>query len=375
LQREEILKGGVDVTKLSKKKILLVVIAIFSVIVSVLYIIFDKPKDTSSIFPDTINIDSKYYLQKMTSLNYTITDYKNELFIINDNSSETDFSMGVCSFDGNMLISPIYKEMCFVNDETIKGWKTETEVYYFDVNGHVLDHGEYIDLKDTYEVEQSSLPLYTIEEFQSTIYSNDENGNPKKILGKYVVYGTTNKEIVFPKNTDFKEVTIANVTGKVFVGDVYDEIYYYSHDDKMVLVKKDNQVYYCDMDGNNIFTVDCKFVEDENGNPCFARKGLSELFPINMFNRGYAITVKGEKYGLINLEGKTIIDFNYDTIKELPYNLYIAINGEDVAICDISRNEGLISEYFKNIQSFEDIIILYDDNANQSIVYSIEMNL
>lgn len=361
--------------KISKKQVNIIIVTLVTIIVSTAFIMFHNTKDNTSSFPNTIDIDSKYYLQKQIALNYTITDYQNDLFIINDTLNDTEFSMGVCSYDGNILISPMYKDVCFVSDETIKGWKSETDVYYFDLTGKTLAHGDYMDLKDTYEVQQSSSLLYTVEKFESSIYSTDENGKPKKIIGKYVVYGSTNQEIVFPKNVDFKEVTIANVTGKVFVGDVYDEIYYYSHDDKMALVKKDNQVYYCDMDGNNIFTIDCKFIEDEDGKPCFARKGFAELYPIYMFNRGYAITVNGEKYGLINLEGNTIIDFKYDEIIQLPYNLYIAKNNDGTAICDISQNEGLISKYFKNIQSFDDSIILFDDDTNQSIVYSIELNL
>lgn len=359
----------------SNKKLLMIIVMIITIILSTLYIVLYNPKDKSSTFPITIDIDSKYYLKQMTSLDYTVLDYQNELFIIQDTSLGTDFSTGIYSVNGNVLISPMYKDMCFINDEIIKGWKTETDVYYFDNTGKILAHGDYSDLKDTYEPPVTSVNLYTIEEFQSTVYSNDENGNPKKVLGKYVVYGTSEKEIVFPTNVEFKDVTIANITGKVFVGDVYDEIYYYSHDDKMALVKKDDQLYYCDLNGTPIFNIECKFVEDENGNPCFARKGYSELFPIYMFNRGYAITVNDEKYGLINLEGKTIIDFNYDYIEELPYNLYIAKQDENVAICDITLNTGLVSQYFKNIQSFDDIIILYDDTCKQSIIYSIEMNL
>lgn len=362
--------------KTSKHKITIVIVTIVTVIISVAFVLFYTPKKSTSTFPDTIDIDSKYYLQKQIALDYTITDYKDNLFIISDPLNSTEFSMGVCSYDGNIIISPIYKEVCFASDQTIKGWRTETDVYYFDLNGNVLAHGDYMDLKDTYEVQTSTnQELYTVQEFQSNIYSTDENGNPKKVVGKYVVYGSTNQEIVFPKNVKFKDVTVANITGKVFVGDVYDQIYYYSNDDKMALVKKDNLVYYCDMDGNNIFTINCKFVEDENGKPCFARKGFAELYPIYMFNRGYAITVNGENYGLINLEGDTIIDFNYKEIIELPYNLYIAKNDTGTAICDISQNEGLMSKYFENIQSFDDKIVLFDDKTNQSIVYSIELNL
>lgn len=363
-------------SKSFKKKLIVIIMIMITIIVSLLYIILYQPKDTASSFPDTISIDSKYYLQKMSSLDYAIFGYKDNNYIIQDTSKDDEFSMGICSLDGTILISPIYKDVCFIGDDTIKGWRTETDVYYFDITGRVLEHGEYNILKDTYESNiDTTSKSYSIEEFQSTVYSTDENGNPKKILGKYVVYGTSKEEIVFPTNTDFKDVTIANITGKVFVGDVYDEIYYYSHEDKMVLVKKDNQVYYCDIEGNSIFNIDCKFIEDDNGNPCFARKGYNELYPIYMFNHGYAITVKGEKYGLINLEGKTIIDFNYNEIIQLPYNLYIAKNDDGVAICDISKNEGLVSKYFNNIKSFDDIIILYDDEVNQSIVYSIEMNL
>lgn len=361
--------------KASKKRGIIIIIAIVTAVITIISIIIYTPKNKTSDFPSTIDIDSKYYLQKQATLNYTITDYQSELFIIDDLLADTEFSMGVCSTDGSILISPIYKDVCFVSDETIKGWRSETDVYYFDLNGIPLAHGDYMALKDTYEVEQSNLLPYTVEEFQSSIYSTDEDGKPKKVIGKYVLYGTTTQEIVFPKNVEFKKVTIANVTGEVFVGDVYDEIYYYSDDDKMAMVKKDNLVYYCDMDGNNIFTIECKFVEDDDGNPCFARKGFSELYPIYMFNRGYAITVSGEKYGLINLEGTTIIDFNYDEIIELPYNLYIAKSSNGTAICDISQNEGYISRYFQNIQSFDDKIILFDDDTNQSIVYSIELNI
>jgi hypothetical protein len=360
--------------KSAKKFTIIGVTVVIAILITIVYILFGTSSNVSS-YPDTITINSKYYLQKVVSLNCTVADYKDNLLIVNDNSVDGEYSMGVCTIDGNILISPMYKDMCFVGDDTIKGWKSETEVYYFDTSGKVLDYGEYSELKDTYEVATSSEESYTIEEFQSTVYSTDEDGNPKKVLGKYVVYGTSQDDIVFPKNVKFEDVTIANITGKVFVGDVYDEIYYYSPEDKIALVKKDDQVYYCDDDGNPIFYVECNLVEDEDGNPCFSRKGYSELFPINMFDHGYAITVSGEKYGLINLEGKVIIDFNYDYIEELAYNLYVAKQGDSVAICDITTNEGLVSDYFKDIQPFEDTIVLYDETTNRSNVYTIEMSL
>ncbi len=357
-----------------KHKHLILLTTIVAIVVATVWILFFGTKDNTSSYPDTIDIDSKYYLQKTDSIDYTVIDYNDGLFIVQDTTLDTTYSMGVYSTDGMVLISPMYQDMSFVSDSVIKGWKSETDVYYFDYTGKILDHGDYGTLKDTYEPPTTSVEAYSIEEFQSTVYSNDEDGNPKKILGKYVTYGTDG-EIVFPKNVKFKTVTIANVKGTVFVGDVYDEIYYYSHDDQMALVKKDDEVYYCDLDGNPVFYVDCKFVEDDNGNPCFARKGSSELFPIYSFNRGYAITVQGENYGLINLEGKVIIDFEYDYIEQMPYNLYLAKQGENVAICDITLNTGLVSPYFENIQPFDDFVVLYDNSTNQSIIYSIEMNL
>jgi hypothetical protein len=357
-----------------KHRYLILVTTIVAIVLATVLILFVIPRENTSSYPDTIDIDSKYYLEKTDSLDYTVIDYNDGLFIVQDTTLDTDYSMGVYSTDGMLLVSPMYQDMSFVSDSVIKGWKSETDVYYFDYTGKVLDHGDYGTLKDTYETPTTSVESYSVEEFQSTVYSNDEDGNPKKVLGKYVTYGTEG-EIVFPKNVKFKSVTIANVKGTVFVGDVYDEIYYYSHDDQIALVKKDDEVYYCDLDGNPIFYVDCKFVEDDDGNPCFARKGFSELFPIYSFNHGYAITVQGESYGLINLEGKVIIDFDYDYIQQMPYNLYLAKQGDSVAICDISLNTGLVSPYFKNTQPFDDFVVLYDDSTNQSIIYSIEMNI
>ena len=95
-----------------------------------------------------------------------------------------------------------------------------------------------------------------------------------------------------------------------------------------------------------------------------------------MFENGYAITVKGQDYGVINLEGNTIIDFRYKDIIKLPYNLYLAIDYNDnCAICDISRNTGLNVPYFKDVKSFEDIIVTYDEASKQYVLYTIELNV
>lgn len=355
-------------------RLLITLTTLVSLVLATVAILWLYPKAPTSTFPDKIDIDSKYYLSKTDTIGYTILDYSDGLFIVQDTTIDSDYSTGLYSTDGMVLVSPMYQGMCFISDSVVRGWKSETDVYYFDYEGKVLDHGDYSTLKDTYEPPVTSSESYYVEEYQSTVYSTDEDGNPKKVLGKYVVYGTEG-EIVFPKNVKFKTVTIANVKGTVFEGDVYDEIYYYSHDDQIALVKKDDQLYYCDLDGNPIFYVDCKLVEDEDGKPCFARKGYSELFPIYSFNRGYAITVQGEYYGLINLEGDTIIDFKYDSIEQMPYNLYIATQGDDVAICDIALNTGLVSPYFKHIQSFDDFVVLFDEETQQSVVYSIEINV
>ncbi len=364
--------------KLKHKKLIVIVLIVVSVIASILYIaLHDGGFGSTKNFPDVITVDDGYYLKKAITLDYQVVDMQDSLMIVEDTSNtENEYSMGLANLDGAMLIEPVYSNMCFINSTTIKGWKSETEVCYFDNNGLILDSGSYSDLKDTYEETEYEIPEYTIEEFVSTVYSNDENGNPQLVVGKYVEYGTTKKEIVFPKNASFKEVTIANVKGKLYSGDVYDQIYYYSNEDKRVLVKKDRNVYYCDLDGKAIFNVDCSFIEDDEGNPCFVREGYGQPFPIYMFENGYAITVKGQDYGVINLEGNTIIDFRYKDIIKLPYNLYLAIDYNDnCAICDISRNTGLNVPYFKDVKSFEDIIVTYDETSKQYVLYTIELNV
>ena len=62
--------------KTSKHKITIVIVTIVTVIISVAFVLFYTPKKSTSTFPDTIDIDSKYYLQRQIALDYTITDYK-----------------------------------------------------------------------------------------------------------------------------------------------------------------------------------------------------------------------------------------------------------------------------------------------------------
>lgn len=153
-------------------------------------------------------------------------------------------------------------------------------------------------LKNTDYINTSSNTIYTLQDYNE--------------LNKHLmIYDTNNK------------VGLINLKGEVLVPTVYDAIRKYQDDNRKrdkLIIYKDGMFGFLDSNLKVLF-------------PPIYRTSIENKYSgypeHNVLDKQYIKVCKNEKYGLINENGKILIDFMFDDIKTIHDGIYMCVNYKD----------------------------------------------
>ena len=125
--------------------------------------------------------------------------------------------------------------------------------------------------------------------------------------------------------------------------------------------------------GNDLYVVTVngkqKIVNKENND--VLTDGFDTIKQILSNQENAVIFVKANKYGIMNLTGEILIEAQYDSLKEAKLGTFIAQKNGKYGIIDIENKEKIAFEYNSIVYNEKaNIYILEDDNLNSNILNS-----
>ncbi len=360
--------------KLNIKKVIAVIVAILVIIMFVFIIkdILQKEQDTN-----TGNI---------SSLSYFASFYDNKWGVIDSN--------------GNTVIEPSYQEMLIVPNN-----KNDIFLCTYDVN---YDTGEY----KTKVLNSKNEMIFTQYDKVEAIANQDKNQNlwyEENVLkvqknGKYGIIDFDEKEIL-PIEYDsisvisgIKNAILVQKNGKYGVVDekgkqltdiAYTEIRPLGKDNKSGFIVKDEQGKYTiiDYSKNQVLTNQYEGIEAVSGNDLYVvvesgkqklikkdgtevlKDGFDKITAILKTSEAGVIYQKADKFGVMDLTGKVIIDSTYDFLQEAKPGIFIASKDSKFGIIDSNGQEKLPFQYQSiNYQEAADFYIAEDDSFQANII-------
>ena len=358
--------------KLNIKKVFAVIIAIVVIIMFVFIIkgLFTKETITG----------------KITSKSY-FASYK-------------DNKWGVIDSEGNNVIDPSYGEMIVIPNS-----KAGIFICTYDIN---YETGEY----KTKALNEKNEEIFTqynkIEAVQNidTVGNLSYDQNVLKVQkdGKYGLINFSGKEITA---IDYEEITaisgiensfkvkkdekygIVDNEGKIVVEPKYADIDILGKDNKSGFIVKDDAGKYgiIDYSNNQILEIKYDSIEKVYGNDLYVvtvegkqklvnkentdvlTNGFDSIKQILTNQENAVIFVRNNKYGVMSLSGETLIEAQYDDLKETKTGTFIAKKDNKYGIIDIENQEKLAFEYASIVYNEKvDIYITEDDNLNSNIL-------
>ena len=360
--------------QLNMKKVFAVIIAIVVIIMFVLIIKGLFTKETS-----TGKISSESY--------YTI--YK-------------DNKYGVLSSTGKTIIEPSYSEMIQIPNN-----KNAVFICTYDIN---YQTGEY----KTKVLNQKNQEIYTQYNKVEAISNKDENNNllyEQNALkveqnGKYGLISMKGKELI---SVEYEEISpiigvensykikkegkygIVDHEGKIVIEPQYVDIDILGKDNKSGFIVKDDLGKYGIVDYSNnkileikynsiqkVFANDLYVATDEekqklikNDGTEVLKEGFSEIKEILSSQENAVIFVNNNKYGIMDLSGKVLINAEYDFLTEAKTGFFIAKTGDKYGIIDINKETKIAFDYNSIVYNKKaDFYILEDSNFNSNVLNS-----
>ncbi len=358
--------------KLNMKKVFAVIIAILVIIMSILMI--------KGIF-------SNKNTKKISSLSY-FSFYK-------------DNKWGIIDSNGNVVIDPSYKEMIVVPNN-----KTAVFLCTYDVN---YETGEY-KTKALNEKNEEIFKNYDeIEAIQnkndSSNYWYEKNVLKVKQGNFYGLINLSGKEILASQYDEIVamegiencykikkdgKIGIVDGDGKIVLTPEYEDVGILGKDNKSgFIIKKDNKYGIIDYSKNiildtkydeikKVYGNDC-YVVVENGTKKLVKKdgtdlltsGFDEITQVLASQENAVIFKKSEKYGIMDLAGKVVIEPQYEDLKEARTGIFIAKKDGQYGIVNMLNTTAIEFKY-ANIayQEKADLYIADDKDGNTNILDS-----
>lgn len=360
-------------SKLNIKKVFAVIIAIIVIIMFIFIIknLLTKDKNTG----------------KISSLSY-FTVFK-------------DNKWGVIDSNGDTVIDPAYQEMIIIPNS-----KNAVFICTYDVN---YETGEY----KTKVLNQKNQEIFTEYDKIEAIQNKDENNNlwyEDNVLrveknGKYGIINLSGKEIlpleydeILPtlgiKNSYKIEKNgkygIANSEGKVVIEPTYLDIEVIGEDNKSGYIVKDESGKYGVVDYSNNIILPIKYeavskvhtsdlyVITENSQQKLVKQdgtevltsGFDEIKYILSNEEDGIIYTKNNKYGVMNLQGQTIIEPEYNSLKEAKSGMFIAKVGEKYGVISNTKEEKLAINYSSITYNSKSNIYIAEDEKLNSYIFN-----
>ena len=360
--------------QLNMKKVFAVIIAIVVIIMFVLIIKGLFTKETS-----TGKISSESY--------YTI--YK-------------DNKYGVLSSTGKTIIEPSYAEMIQIPNN-----KNAVFICTYDIN---YQTGEY----KTKVLNQKNQEIYTQYNKVEAISNKDENNNllyEQNALkveqnGKYGLISMNGKELI---PVEYEEISpiigvensykikkegkygIVDHEGKIVIEPQYVDIDILGKDNKSGFIVKNDIGKYGIVDYSNKKILETKYnsIQKVFGNDLYVatdeekqklikndgtevlKEGFSEIKEILSSQENAVIFVNNNKYGIMDLSGKVLINAEYDFLTEAKTGFFIAKTGDKYGIIDINKQTKIAFDYNSIVYNKKaDFYILEDSNFNSNVLNS-----
>lgn len=360
--------------QLNMKKVFAVIIAIVVIIMFILIIKGLFTKETS-----TGKISSESY--------YTI--YK-------------DNKYGVLSSTGKTIIEPSYAEMIQIPNN-----KNAVFICTYDIN---YQTGEY----KTKVLNQKNQEIYTQYNKVEAISNKDENNNllyEQNALkveqnGKYGLISMKGKELI---PVEYEEISpiigiensykikkegrygIVDHEGKVVIEPQYADIDILGKDNKSGFIVKNDLGKYGIVDYSNNKILETKYnsIQKVFGNDLYVatdeekqklikndgtevlKEGFNEIKEILSSQENAVIFINNNKYGIMDLSGKVLINAEYDFLTEAKTGYFIAKTGDKYGIIDINKEVKIPFDYISIVYNKKaDFYILEDSNFNSNVLNS-----
>ncbi len=360
--------------QLNMKKVFAVIIAIVVIIMFILIIKGLFTKETS-----TGKISSESY--------YTI--YK-------------DNKYGVLSSTGKTIIEPSYAEMIQIPNN-----KNAVFICTYDIN---YQTGEY----KTKVLNQKNQEIYTQYNKVEAISNKDENNNllyEQNALkveqnGKYGLISMKGKELI---PVEYEEISpiigiensykikkegrygIVDHEGKVVIEPQYADIDILGKDNKSGFIVKNDLGKYGIVDYSNNKILETKYnsIQKVFGNDLYVatdeekqklikndgtevlKEGFNEIKEILSSQENAVIFINNNKYGIMDLSGKVLINAEYDYLTEAKTGYFIAKTGDKYGIIDINKEVKIPFDYISIVYNKKaDFYILEDSNFNSNVLNS-----
>lgn len=318
-------------------------------------------------------------------------------------SALKDEKWGVIDSQGNTVIDPVYQEMIVIPDE-----KTDVFLCTYDVD---YNTGTYKTKALNSKNDEILTGYDTIEAIANKDVNSlwyEENILKVKKDGKYGLIDLKGKEILPIEYDDIQATLgvknslkiqkdgkygVANIEGKVVIKPEYADILQLGEDNKSgYIVKNDNGKYgivdysdtpvlQCEYDAVSQIYGNDMYVVTKSGKQILVNKDGTEAIKNNSnYNsieevlktkEAGVIIKKGEKYGVINLDGETIVEPNYEDLKEAKPGILICKKNEKYGIIDLENNEKISAQYTNiTYQESSDMYIAEKDNFESDIIDS-----
>ena len=358
--------------KLNMKKVFAVIIAVVVIIMFIFIIKGLLSKDTT-----TGKIISQTYF----------TSYKNNKW-------------GVINSEGSNVIDPSYAEMIVIPNN-----KVGVFICTYDVN---YETGEF----KTKVLNEKNEEIFTQYDKIEAIQNKDKNDNliyDQNVIrvqknGKYGLIDFTGKEII---PADYEEIVaiigiensykvkkdgkygITNSDGKIVVEPKYADIDILGKDNKSGFIVKDDSGKYgiIDYSNNEVLQIKYDSIEKIYGNDLYVvtvekkqkvvnkqnedvlTDGFDSIKQILTTQENAVIYVKDNKYGVMNISGKVLIEAQYDKLEEAKTGIFIAQKDNKYGIINTNKEEKIPFEYNSIIYNQKaDIYVLEDNNFNSNIL-------
>lgn len=360
--------------KLNMKKVFAVLVAFIVIIMFILVIkgAFNNKDNTST------NISVKKYF-----------------------SAFKDGKWGVIDSDGNTVIDLVYQEMIIIPDEKEDVFLCTYDVDYAtggyktkvlnSKNEEILtgyDKIEAIANKDEgslwYEADvlkvqkdgKYGLVNFKGKEILPVEYDNIESilgiKNALKIKkdGKYGIANNEGKIVIKPQYLEIAQLGKDNKSGYI-VEDDNQKYGIVDYSDNVILqceYDKVNQVY-----GNDLYVVtklEKQILVGKDGKEVLSsNQNYDEITSILKTKDAGVIVKKGKKYGVINLKGEKVIEFNYDELQEAKSGIFIFKKNGKYGIIDVDNNEKVSAKYTNiTYQEASDMYIAEKENFESDII-------
>lgn len=315
-------------------------------------------------------------------------------------ASYKDNKWGVIDSQGNTVIDPSYQEMIIIPNS-----KSAVFICTYDIN---YETGEY----KTKVLNQKNEEIFKDYDKIEAIQNIDQNNNlwyEQSVLkvskdGKYGLIDLTGKKIIEAEYEEIIPVVgiensfkvkkdgkygIADVDGKIVVQPQYTDIDVLGKDNKSGFIVKDEtgKCGIIDYSNNVVLQNQYESIQKVYGNDLYVvtmngkqkvvnkqntdvlTTGFDSVEQILSSQENAVIYKKDNKYGIMSLSGETLIEAQYDSLKEAKVGMFIAQSGNLCGIISINRDSKLGFDYSSIVYNEKaDLFIAEDSNLNASIL-------